>query len=121
MGLSFHDEASMVEVAGSLLRFTPEPDDDDPNSILETGMSGSISQGRRDDSITESVDRGAGSDVIQSPGMSGSISQGRRDDSITESVDRGAGSDDIQSPDHGRERRNLWRNTAYTNSEIRGT
>ena len=90
MGLSFHDEASMVEVAGSLLRFTPEPDDDDPNSILETGMSGSISQGRRDDSITESVDRGAGSD-------------------------------DIQSPDHGRERRNLWRNTAYTNSEIRGT
>jgi hypothetical protein len=56
MGLSFHDEASMVEVAGSLLRFTPESDEDDPNSILETGMSGSISQRRKDDSINELVE-----------------------------------------------------------------
>jgi len=46
MGLSFHDEASMVEVVGSFLHFTPN-DCSDQNSIPETR---SISQERRDES-----------------------------------------------------------------------
>ena len=41
MGLSFHDEASMVEVVESYLHFTPASDDSDLNSIPEMG---SISQ-----------------------------------------------------------------------------
>ena len=61
----------MVEVTGSLLRFTPELDDDDPNSIPETGTSGSISQGRRDDSIAELVEPWSQSDNIQSPNHDG--------------------------------------------------
>lgn len=56
MGMSFHDEASMVEVMGSFLHFTP--DSSDPDSIPEMG---SISQERRD----ESDDCIAGSDDIQ--------------------------------------------------------
>ena len=56
MGMSFHDEASMVEVMGSFLHFTP--DSSDPDSIPEMG---SISQERKD----ESDDCIAGSDDIQ--------------------------------------------------------
>ena len=40
----------MVEVAGSMLRFTPE----DQDSIPDTGTSGSISLNRRDDGIGDS-------------------------------------------------------------------
>ena len=65
MGLSFHDEASMVEVVGSFLHFTP--DDLDPNSIPETDQMESISQERRD----ESDDGIGGSDDIQMAEMNG--------------------------------------------------
>jgi hypothetical protein len=56
MGMSFHDEVSMVEVVGSFLYF--RPDDMDQNSILDME---SISQERRlgdesDDSIGGSDD-----------------------------------------------------------------
>jgi len=49
IGLSFHDEGSMVEAVGSLLHFTPDGSESDRNSesIPETG---SISQEGRDES-----------------------------------------------------------------------
>ena len=48
MGLSFHDEASMVEVVGSFLYFTP--DGSDSNSISEMG-SISLERDESDDYI----------------------------------------------------------------------
>jgi hypothetical protein len=47
IGLSFHDEASMVEAVGSLLHFTPDGSDRNSESIPDMG---SINQEGRDES-----------------------------------------------------------------------
>ena len=54
MGLSFHDEKSMVEASIGSLRFAP----DDPNSIPGAGIGDIVHEERRENDIeTQLIDR----------------------------------------------------------------
>ena len=58
MGLSFHDENSLVEISRGSLQFTPN----DPNPVTETGHPASIVDQERDNNIE--IQLGDHSDIV---------------------------------------------------------